>query len=137
MPSTETSVIHTTKRIFPHAADSSQKAFEKKKTIFRFYQVIWYVSGIIETLLLFRFILRAGGANPLSGFVNFVYEITQPFVSPFQGIFPTPGNGLYFIEWSTIIAMAVYLIATCGLIEIFQFVKPVSQEEVEQSVDDQ
>lgn len=116
--------------------DSPQKAFQKKKTIFRFYQIIWYVLGIIEFLLGFRFIFKALGANPFSGFASFIYSITDPLTLPFQGIFRTNGNGLYVLEWSTLIAMVIYAIIAYGLIAIFQFIKPVSQEEVEQTVDE-
>lgn len=131
-------VIRTTKQVSPSIrSEPPQKVFEKKKTIFRFYQVIWYGLGIVETLLLFRFVLKAFGANPFSGFASFIYAVTEPLALPFQGIFPTPGSGIYVVEWSTIIAMVVYALFAYGIIEIFQFVKPVSQEEVEQTVDEQ
>lgn len=130
-------VIHTTRQVIPSTkTESTQKVFQQKKTIFRFYQVIWYILGVIETLLLFRFALKAFGANPFTGFVSFVYGVTDPLVLPFQGIFRISGQGIYTIEWSTLVAVVVYALIAYGLVEIFQLVKPVSKDEVEQSVDE-
>ena len=39
------------------------------------------------------------------------------------------------LEWSTLIAMAVYTVIVWGVIEFFQLVKPVNPNEVEQTVD--
>lgn len=113
-----------------------QKAFVKKKTIFRFYQVIWYVLTVVEVLLAFRILLKALGANPLSGFTSFVYALTDPLALPFQGILVSTGNGVQLLEWSTILAGVVYFLVAYGIVALLQFVKPVSQEEVEESVDE-
>ncbi len=113
-----------------------QKVFEKKKTIFRFYQVIWYGLSIIEALLGFRVLFKALGADPFSGFVSFVYATTDPLALPFQGIFRISVSGTNVIEWSTLVAAVVYLLIAYGLVEFFQFIKPVSKEEVEENVDE-
>jgi hypothetical protein len=44
--------------------ETPQKVYEKKKTIFRVNQIIWFILGLIEVLLAFRFVLRLLGANP-------------------------------------------------------------------------
>ena len=128
-------VVKTTKVI--DASDSqSRKVLAEKKTIFRSYQVIWYVLSVVEVLLIFRIVLKALGANPFSGFVSFVYAITDPLALPFQGILRSSVSGGNVVEWSTIIAAAVYLLLAYGLVALLQFLKPVSQEEVEQTVDE-
>ena len=113
-----------------------KKVFKKKKTIFRFYQVIWYALYLLEFLLAFRFFLKALAANPNSGFAAFVYGITDPFTWPLMGLFPVPARGGFIVEWFTLIAMIVYFLVAYALVEFFQFVKPVSKEEVEGSVDE-
>lgn len=131
-------VIKTTKQIVPPVrTEHPQKVFEKKKTIFRFYQVIWYILTIIEFLLVFRFFLKAFGASPFSGFTSLIYALTDPLSIPFQGIFRASISGTYVLEWSTLIAMLVYALLAYGLVELFQFVKPVTPDEVEQTVDSQ
>lgn len=115
----------------------TQKVYAKKKAIFRAYQIIWYILGLIEVLLAFRFILKALGANPTSGFTSFIYALSNPFALPFRGIFPTAVAQPSVIEWSTILAGIVYLIVAYGIVQLFQLVKPTNPHEVEEKVDTQ
>ncbi len=132
-------VVQTTKQVTPPiGTEHPQKAFQKKKVIFRTHQIIWYILGIVEVLLAFRMTLKALGANPFSGFTSLIYTLSDPLATPFRGIFgvtATPqGN---FFEWSTLIAAVVYALVAYGLVELMQLIKPVSKEEVEQTVDSQ
>lgn len=111
------------------------RAYHQKKAIFRTYQVIWYILGIIEILLAFRLILKALGANPMSGFTNLIYALSDPLALPFLGILPVTATSNFVFEWSTLIAAAVYLVIAYGIVELMQFVKPVTSEEVEHTVD--
>jgi len=43
--------------------------------------------GLIETVLLIRFLLKALGANADAGFAQVVYGITGVLVAPFGGLF--------------------------------------------------
>lgn len=80
----------------------------------------WLVSvigGIIETLIALRFVLRLLGANPLNGFVQWVYGWSTPFVAPFAGIFgqnaTVTGQGVVtrsVFDWTALIAFIVYAI---------------------------
>lgn len=119
-----TEVVHT----------DSPKAYETKKTIFRAYQLIWYVLGLMEVFLAFRFVLKMIGANPFSGFVLLIYDVTNPLVLPFQGIVRDYGYISGVIEWSTIIAAFVYALIAWGIIYLFQLIKPVTPDEVETEV---
>src|SRR5450759_5888122 len=53
-------------------------------------QAIYLIFGLIEALLLIRFVLKALGANAEAGFAQFIYGITGPLATPFQGLFGTP-----------------------------------------------
>lgn len=117
--------------------DSPQKTYQTKKVIFRSYQVIWYILGVIEVLLVFRVVLKFLGANAFSGFTNFIYAISGLFTLPFAGILGTSASSNLIFEWSTLIAMAVYAIVAYGIVALFQLIKPTNPEEVEQSVDNQ
>ena len=79
--------------------------------------------------------LKLVGANAFSGFADFIYTISSPFARPFIGIVPPSVSGNSVLEWSTLIAMAVYTVIVWGVIEFFQLVKPVNPNEVEQTVD--
>ncbi len=136
---TPTRVVKTTKQVTPQVqTEHPQKTFQKKKAIFRTHQVIWYVLAIVEFLLAFRMTLKALGANPFSSFTNLIYALSNPLALPFSGIFgnTATSQGNYF-EWSTLVAAIVYLLVAYGLVELMQLVKPVTKEEVEQTVDSQ
>jgi hypothetical protein len=116
---------------------SPQRQYETKKVLFRSYQVIWFILGIIEVLLAFRILLKLLGASTTSGFTSFIYALSNPLALPFAGIFNiTEVSGSIF-EWSTLIAMMVYAIIAYGIIALFQLGKPTNQEEVESVVNNQ
>jgi len=129
-------VIKTTTTTPPVVkTEHPQKVYQKKKAIFRTHQIIWYLLTVVEILLAFRMTLKALGANPLSGFTNLVYALSNPFAIPFQGILPSSVMGTSVIEWSTIIAALVYAVIAYGIIYLIQMLKPVTPEEVSQNVD--
>jgi hypothetical protein len=132
----EENVTKTTTTVTPVIpAELPLKTYQKKKVIFRAYQIIWYVLGVIEVLLAFRIILKALGANPASGFTNLIYSLSDPLSLPFSGILRvTVAQGSVF-EWSTLIAGVVYFIVAYGLVQLMQLVKPTNPVEVEQNVD--
>ncbi len=131
-------VVKTVKHVEPTQAvrtEHPQKVFEKKKVIFRTYQVVWYVLVVIEVILGFRMTLKALGANPASGFTSFVYGLSDPLALPFSGILRTNVVQGSVFEWSTLIAAIVYFLIALGIVQFIQLVKPVSPHEVEETVD--
>jgi hypothetical protein len=99
------------------------------KPLYRGTQVVWYILGIIETLLMFRFVLKLLGANAAAGFTKFIYGVTYVFAEPFLSVFRrTQVEGSIF-EWSTLLAMLVYWIIAIGIIRLFLMSKSVSTPE--------
>lgn len=122
----------TVRQVQPEAkGEAPQKVYETKKTIFRSSQIIWYILGFVEVLLIFRVVLKALGANQSSGFTNLVYSITDLMVSPFRGILPVSMTGGSVIEWSTLIAAIVYLCIAWGLIYLLDIIYPITPKDVE------
>lgn len=84
--------------------------------------LIYFIFGSLDVLLLFRFVFKLMGANPGSGFVSFIYGITAPFVLPFQGIFRSPvTQGVEttsVLEAATLVAIPVYMILAWGLVKL-------------------
>ncbi len=130
-------VVRTVKKVVNPVVQTEhpQRVFEKKKVIFRSYQIIWYILAFVEILLGFRLTLKALGANPFSGFVNLIYTLSDPLSVPFSGILRSSVSGNSVVEWSTIFAAIVYLLLAWGLVNLLQFIKPVTQKEVEETVD--
>lgn len=121
----------TTTQTEPQArGETPQKVYEKKKTIFRFNQVIWFILGVIEVLLAFRVVLKALGANPQTGFTSLINSLTTPLAEPFRGILNVSITGSSLIEWSTIIAAIVYLCVAWGFVYFMNLVYPISPRDV-------
>lgn len=133
--SSPVNVTRTTKTVtVPLDNETPKEKYEAKATIFRIYQAIWYVLGVVETVIAARIFLKASGANPLSGFVNFVYSLSEPLIFPFKSMFRTVVEGEFIFELSSFVAGLVYLILAIGLVELFQLLKPTTPQEVEENV---
>ncbi len=128
-------VVKTIKQVDPGVkVEHPQKVFDKKKQIFRFNQVVWYILVLIEVLLVFRLVFKMVGANPASGFVNLIYSMTDLMVIPFQGIIGSISTTGAYFDWAAIIAGIVYALLASGLVYLLNFVKPVTPREVEEQV---
>jgi uncharacterized protein YggT (Ycf19 family) len=97
--------VVTTDRVDTVTADSYEL---QRITLFRIKQFIYFILGVIEGLLLIRFVLRLLGANPAAGFAQFIYGITAPLLAPFFGLFGAPRFEGSVLEISTLVAMIVY-----------------------------
>lgn len=90
-------------------------------------KIIYYVLGVLEVLLLFRFLFKLLGANPDSGFVAFIYSLTKIFLAPFYSIFrsySTQGIETKAVfEPGTLIAMLVYAVIAYGLVRLLELKK--------------
>lgn len=107
------------------------------KPIYRSTQIVWFVLGIIEILLAFRFALKLFGANAAAGFTSFVYSATHIFAAPFLNVFRvTQVSGSVF-EWTTLLAMFVYWIIAYGIITLFLMGRTVSTPEAAVKLDQQ
>ncbi len=125
-------VRKTTRQVEPQVkGEAPQKVYNKKKTIFRFNQIIWYILGLVEVLLAFRVALKAMGANPYVGFTSLIYSLTTPLAYPFRGILGVSITGNSSIEWSTIIAAIVYLCIAWGLVYLLDLIYPITPKDVE------
>jgi len=83
-------------------------------------RIISVVAGFIVGTILLRFLFLLFGANPLNGFVHFIYSFTKPFVAPFVGIFGSnPAiSGQHIFEWASVIAIIVYTLAASLLVTL-------------------
>jgi hypothetical protein len=107
------------------------------KPLYRGTQVVWYILGVIEALLVFRFVLKLLGANPAAGFTQFIYGVTYVFAQPFLSVFSrTQVRGSIF-EWSTLLAMLVYWIIAVAIIKLFLMSKSVSTPEAAVKLEEQ
>ncbi|MEK7155311.1 MAG: YggT family protein [Patescibacteria group bacterium] len=97
--------------------------------LYRGTQIVWYVLGVLEALLLFRFVFRLLGANPDAGFTHFIYSVTYIFAAPFLNVFKSTRIEGSVFEWTTLLAMAVYGLIAWGLMRMFVMGRTVSTPE--------
>ena len=86
-------------------------------------RVISLLFGILAVLIGLRIVLLLLVANETNAIVDFVYNITEPFVAPFRGIFAfdavTPGGGSVF-DVATLVALIGWLLIYLLLMAILR-----------------
>ena len=99
------------------------------KPLYRGTQIVWYLLGILEALLAFRFVLKLLAANSSAGFSSFIYNVSSPFAGPFLNVFRVTRVEGSIFEWTTLLAMLVYGLIAWGLVKLFLIGKTVSTPE--------
>jgi uncharacterized protein YggT (Ycf19 family) len=86
-------------------------------------RVISLLFGILAVLLALRVILLLLVANQSNAIVDFIYNVTEPFVAPFRGIFQldtvTPGGGSV-LDFSALVALIGWLLIYLLIIAILR-----------------
>ncbi len=95
--------------------------------------IIYFLFGVLETLLAFRLIFKLAGASHTSSFVNIMYAVTGIFILPFEGIFHKVVNqGIEtssIMEPSTLVALVVYAILSFGMVKLVSVLSREKQVE--------
>jgi YGGT family len=81
-------------------------------------QAIYLIFGIVEAVLVIRFVLKLLGANAEAGFASLIYRISAPLVVPFGGLFGTPQLNGMVLELESIVAIVVYGLVAWGLAKL-------------------
>ena len=107
------------------------------KPLYRGTQITWYILGLLETILAFRFVLKLLGANSMAGFSKFIYTLSYPFAAPFLNVFKVSKVEGGIFEWTTLLAMLVYALVAWGIVKIFFMSKTVSTHEAATKLDEE
>ena len=102
---------------------------QRRYRLTRSGQVIWFVTGVLETLIGIRVLLRLVAANPEAGFAAFIYDVTALFLTPFIGLTNDPSANESVLEISSLIAMLVYALLAWGIVRILWLVFDPSRPE--------
>lgn len=86
--------------------------------------LVYYFFGAVETLLVFRLILKIAGASLNSWFVSIVYTLSRFFILPFEGIFGrVTAQGIEtasVFEPAVIVALIVYALVAYGIVKLIR-----------------
>jgi uncharacterized membrane protein len=104
--------VNTTSRPRSYVDQREAVAYDvyaaRRLAAYRVTQMIYWIFGLIDGLILIRFVLKALGANPSAGFAEFIYGITAVLVAPFYGLFRNPQTQSNVLELNSIVALIVY-----------------------------
>jgi uncharacterized membrane protein len=89
-------------------------------------RAVYWIGGFIIALIALRFIFLLLGANRGSGFVDFIYDLTNVLVAPFSGIFGEPTFGVAYFETSALVAIIIYGLITIGIGKLFTLNRSVN-----------
>jgi uncharacterized protein YggT (Ycf19 family) len=81
---------------------------EARLHAYQITQIIWIAFGFLISSIGFRVLLKLLGANPQNAFTSVVYQFTDLFLWPFNGMFSTPTFNGMMLEISSLVAMLVY-----------------------------
>lgn len=109
----------------------------RTRPLYRGTQIVWYILGVLEVLMAFRFVLKLLAANSAAGFTSFIYGVTYPFVLPFLAVFKRTQIAGSVFEWTTILAMFVYWLLAIAIIKLFLMGKSVSTSEAANKLEQQ
>lgn len=114
----------------PEAVSSVKDPASNSQTI---EYIIYFFLGLLEILLAFRLVLKMMGASSASAFVRIIYDITNIFIMPFEGIFRqgiTEGiETTAVFEPSTLFALIVYALLAWGIVKLVRISSGERQPE--------
>lgn len=102
---------------------STKTTSSEETSYFVSYKTANFILLILESFLGLRFLLKATGANPGAGFVQFVYAVSEGLMLPFRFMFPQTSAGGSVIEWSIPVAMIVYALLFNGIVYIIDIMR--------------
>lgn len=86
-------------------------AANQNSSVARIVNIIYFLFGALELLLLMRVILHLIGANAENGFASLIDGLSAPFVALFASLLQNPVlGGASVLEITTLIAMLVWAI---------------------------
>lgn len=87
-------------------------------------RIVYYIAGVIISILAIRFVLSLLGANRGNGFADFIYGVSYPFVAPFFGLFGYDVQyGVSRFEIETLFAMAIYALLAYGIVKMIRITR--------------
>jgi len=87
------------------------EAANQNSAVARVVNIVYYLFGLVEVLLVIRVVLHLVAANSANGFANIIDTISYPFVALFATLIQNPILGANSVlEITTIIAMVVWAI---------------------------
>lgn len=83
----------------------------------------YMITSLIQVLLGVRIVLKLFGARPAAPFVHWVYSTSEPLLTPFMGMFPSPNlRGSFVIEFSSLFALLIYAFLGYLIVDVIELI---------------
>ncbi len=87
------------------------KAANQNSSVARIINIVYFLFGALELVLLVRVILHLVGANAENAFANFIFQLSSPFTALFSTLVQNPTlSSTATLEVTTVIAMIAWAI---------------------------
>ena len=87
----------------------SISAAKQNSVVARIVNIVLFLFGALELLLVVRLVLQLFGVNAGNGFAVFIYTLSAPFVALFSSLLQNPVlSGTSVLEITTIVAILVW-----------------------------
>jgi hypothetical protein len=99
----------------PRENSTTTVTTDRPASSLRAEKAVWLLTGIVDALLIIRFVFKLLAASTQASFVTFIYNLTQLFTAPFHGIFNSAASGRNVFEPESLVAIAIYSLIGWGL----------------------
>lgn len=94
----------------------TEREVERSRGLARVSQFVDYAFYVIYALLAIRLMLALMAARRGTGFVQFIYALTDPLYAPFKGIVASPSlEGGFTLALPIVVALIVYALLHAGI----------------------
>ena len=98
------------------------KGAERRLFTERLSRLVYLVTGVIDSLIGVRVLLKLIAANPDNTFAALIYRVTDWMLRPFASLITNPSIGNSVVEITSIIAMLVYALIGWLLVQFIWIV---------------
>jgi len=83
------------------------------------FRILYTLTTFLQTLIVFRIILKIINADPTNNIVSWIYNITETFIEPFKGIIAEEMLiDRFILELTPILALLFYAILGFVFVEL-------------------
>jgi YggT family protein len=107
-----------------HQEEKRLETARRSNTFIWIVNSIYWLSGMLLTLLVVRFSLRLLGANSENAFAQLINNLSAPFIAPFSTLFisPTSEHGASIFDVNILIAIVAYTILSYLAVSLVRFI---------------
>jgi len=107
-----------------HQGEERLSTARRNTTFIWIMNSLYCLAGMLETLLVMRFLLRLLGANPQNGFARLINDLSAPFIAPFSTLFisPTSEGGANIFDVNIVIAIVAYALLSYLAVSLIRLI---------------